>query len=209
MNGQTIFKATQKTVTGVFYLAILFGCLATGVSTFNLINGTSSLTPPENKGSISFEVMDFGNKDSIPPYSYSPDNKAALQHIPHKYRLLVPQRTALGYIHYLIALIQLGASLYIIWSLKKILDNISLKEPFTARSATYIQMIGLALIFLDLVKIVEYILFNSMAKNYFANNRLELVTTVGGNIWLGLIIIALSVVYRRGVEIHSENQLTI
>lgn len=209
MSGQTIFKATQKTVTGVYYLAVLLGCIAIGVSTFNLINGASALTPPENKGTISFEVMDFGGKDSAAPYRYSENNKAALQPIPHKYRLLVPQHTALGYVHYLISLLQLGASLCIIWFLKKILGNISLKEPFTAQSARYIQMIGLALIFIDLVKIVQYILFSSMAKDYFEGSRLELVTNIGGNIWLGLIIIALAVVYRRGVEIYSENQLTI
>ncbi|MGN6492365.1 MAG: DUF2975 domain-containing protein [Agriterribacter sp.] len=209
MSGQTIFKATQRTVTGVYYLAILLGCIAIGVSTFGLITGESELTPGKGGSSISFEVMDFGSQDSVVPYRYSPGNKAALQPVPHKYQLLVPQQTSLGFVHYLISLLQLGASLYIIWSLKKILDNISLKEPFTAKSATYIQTIGLALIFIDLVKIVQYILFNSLANDYFASSRLELVTNVGGNIWLGMIIIALAVVYRRGVEIYSENQLTI
>ncbi len=49
MKGQTIFTITAKTISGVFYLAILLGCIATGVSTFNPVNGAKNVTDPEKR----------------------------------------------------------------------------------------------------------------------------------------------------------------
>lgn len=209
MKGQTIFKATQKTVAGVYYLAILLGCLAIGVTTFQLINSKKEVAAIEKGGSLSFEVMNFSKTVAAPAYEYANNNKAALQVTPHKYLLHVPYQSALGYVYYLVMLLQFGAALYIIWALKKIFDSTSLKEPFVAKSAVFIRNIGLMLIATDLLKIIYYIIFGKLANGYFENSNIQLLTDIGNNIWLGLIILALSVVYRRGVEIYSENQLTI
>ncbi|MBX3254150.1 MAG: DUF2975 domain-containing protein [Chitinophagaceae bacterium] len=209
MRSETIFNATGKTVTGVFYLAILLGCLSIGVTTFNLINDKKEITEKEKTGTLGFEVMDFGKHAPAPAYKYSANHEAALQAVPGKYLLHVPYQSALGYVHYIVMLLQFAASLYIIWLLKKIFDNTSLKAPFTAQSGVFIRNIGLALIATDIIKLIQYLLFSKLAKPYFQDSNLQLVSNIGSNIWLGLIVLALSVIYKRGVEIYSENQLTI
>jgi hypothetical protein len=61
----------------------------------------------------------------------------------------------------------------------------------------------------DLIKIIYYRGFGLMANRYFPGEHINLVTQIGSGIWLGLIVVSLSVVYRRGVDIYLENKLTI
>lgn len=213
MSAQTIFSASKKLITGVYYLAVLLGSLAIGVATFNatsnIVTGSKLLSDTEKTHSVSFEVMKFRQHDAVPPYEYAQDNKAALQVMPNKYLLHVPYQSALGYSNFFMMLFRFAATIYIIWTLKKIFDIISLKEPFVEKSAVLIRRIGWVLIIIDVVKLIYYFVFGKLANSHFENIRIELVTDFGNNIWLGFIILALSIVYKRGVEIHSENQLTI
>ncbi|GAA3950137.1 hypothetical protein GCM10022209_54140 [Chitinophaga oryziterrae] len=93
------------------------------------------------------------------------------------------------------------------WELRSIFRSISIKEPFAASNARRIRNIGLLLIGVDIVKIINYIIFDFMANKYFSGA--ELLIQIGNGIWVGSLLLALSVVYRRGVEIYSDNQLTI
>ena len=208
MNGQKTFLMAQKLVEVLFYLFMLLVGIVVCVSALRYFKGGNDLSDITKHPALSFEVMNFA-KDSIPSYHYAPGRLAALQAIPHKYLLHVPYHSALGYFHAFTALAYAASGFLIIWLLRRIFRSITLEAPFTLTAARLIRNIAVVLIATDLLKGIEYIIFNVLAKEYFKDADIELLTSTGGGIWLGLIILALSIVYRRGVEIYSENQLTI
>lgn len=208
MNGQKIFLITQKLVEIIYYLFILLAGIVVCVSVLQYFHGSKDLSDITKHPALSFEVMNFA-KDSIPDYYYAPGRQAALQAVPHKYLLHVPYHSALGYFHAFTALAYAASGFLIIWFLRRIFRSISLKAPFTLTAARLIRNIAIVLIATDFVKGLEYVMFNYFAHQYFQGGKIQLLISVGNGIWLGLIILALSIVYRRGVEIYSENQLTI
>jgi len=208
MNGQKTFLVAQKLVDIIYYLFILLVGIVICVSTLQYFQGGKDLSDIAKHPALSFEVMSFA-KDSIPPLRYTPDGQAALQAVPHKYLLHVPYHSTLGYFHAFTALVYTASGFLIIWQLRRIFRSITLEAPFTLTAARLIRNIAVVLIVTDMVKGLEYLMFNYFASRYFQLEKIQLIISVGGSIWLGLIILALSIVYRRGVEIYSENQLTI
>jgi len=208
MNGQKTFLIAQKLVDILFYLSILLVGIAICVGVFQYFQGSDDLSDITKHPALSFEVMNFA-KDSISSYRYAPGRLAALQAVPHKYLLHVPYHSALGYFHAFTAVAYAASGFLIIWLLHRIFRSITLEAPFTVTAARRIRNISVVLIATGLLKGIEYIIFNVLAKEYFKDADIKLLTNTGGGIWLGLIILALSIVYRRGVEIYSENQLTI
>ncbi|MBS1750778.1 MAG: DUF2975 domain-containing protein [Bacteroidetes bacterium] len=208
MNGQKTFLITQKLVEVLFYLFILLAGIVVCASVLQYFQGGENLSDLTKHTALSFEVMDLA-KDSIPSYQYAPDQLAALQPIPHKYLLHVPYHSGLGYFHAFTALVNIASGFLIIWLLRRIFRSITLEAPYTIAAARLIRNIAIVLIATDIIRGFEYLVFNYFANQYFPGEKIRLITSVGNGIWLGLIILALSIVYYRGVEIYSENQLTI
>jgi hypothetical protein len=209
MRGQRTFAITSRLVGILFYLVIL-GCILNVVKrTYSLMKGDSNLAGIWHQDPLSFDVMSFGPGNSVPqfPYMYSEGKLAALRQQPDRYQLFVGYRSPIGYYDYFVSMLLTAAVLYGMWQLRNIFYSISIKEPFTASNARRIRDIGLLLIGADIVKMINYFIFHSMAKKYFIGT--ELVTQIGYGMWIGALLLALSVVYSRGVEIYSDNQLTI
>ena len=209
MRGQRTFTITSRFVGVIFYLVILICVINVVIRTYRLVEGDPNLAGTLHQDPLSFDVMSFGPLSPSPqlPYKYSEGKLAALRQPPDHYQLLVGHRSPIGYYDYIISLLLTAAVLYGIWELRSIFRSISIKEPFTASNASRIRNIGLLLIGADIVKLINYAIFDLMAHKYFSGT--ELLIQIGNGIWIGSLLLALSVVYRRGVEIYSDNQLTI
>ncbi|MVT43536.1 DUF2975 domain-containing protein [Chitinophaga oryziterrae] len=209
MRGQKTFTITSKFVGIIFYLVILTCVINVVIRTYRLFEGDANLAGTWHQDPLSFDVMSFGhlNPSTQFPYRYSEGKLAALRQPPDHYQLLVGHRSPIGYYDYFLSILLTGAVLYGMWELRSIFRSISIKEPFAASNARRIRNIGLLLIGVDIVKIINYIIFDFMANKYFSGA--ELLIQIGNGIWVGSLLLALSVVYRRGVEIYSDNQLTI
>jgi len=209
MRGQRTFAFTSRLVGVLFYLVIL-GCIINiAARTYYLIEGDTDLAGTWRHDPLGFDVMSFGPTDQILqfPYMYSEGKLAALRQQPNRYQLFVPFRSPIGYYDYFLSMLLFAAVVFGMWQLRSIFRSISIKEPFAAANAGRIRNIGLLLIGADIVKIINYFIFDSMAKKYFWGT--ELITQIGNDFWIGSLLLALSVIYRRGVEIYSDNQLTI
>jgi len=206
--GGRVLKITRKSIDVVFYLILMISIVSVAIRTYRLVGGSDSPDGSVRQSSLSFEVMCFGpgvRHDSA--YVLSEGKLAALQQPPNRYQLLVSYRSALGYYDYFLTLLFTAGLLYGIAQLRRIFHSISAREPFADSNAKRIRRIGLLLIAYDVVKGVNYFLFGALANKYFSG--VELVTEIGFGAWAGLLILALSVVYQRGVELNSDTQLTI
>ena len=208
MRGQRIFAIASSLVSFAFYVVVV-GCAINFVlRTYRVVTGDADVTNV-HKAPLSFEVKSFGPFDSVVmvPNTYSKGKEAALVKQTDRFQLLVACRSPLGIYDYFLNLLAMAALVYGMWQLRSIFRSITVKEPFTPANARRIRNIGLLLIGADVVKLINYFIFGSMAKKYFVET--ELLTDIGGGIWIGALVLALSVVYQRGVEIYSDNQLTI
>lgn len=209
MRGQRIFSITSRIVFVGFYIVVIICVPYISLRTYRLVKGQTVLqTPPDLRG-LEFHVQTFGPPESYPPrtYNYSEGKLAALYHEPDHFSFLVPLRSPIGYYDYFLSMLEVAAVLYGVWLLRAIFRSISVEEPFSDANARRIRNIGLLLIGWDVIKLINYEIFNEMAGKYFTGTTL--LADIGGGTLVGLLLLTLSVVYRRGVEINSENQMTI
>ncbi|HEU4555218.1 MAG TPA: DUF2975 domain-containing protein [Chitinophaga sp.] len=208
MLGQRTFMITRRFVDIMFYLILIISVAVVGIRTYRLVKGSSKLENPSHQPPLSFDVMHFGSgTQNESPYTFSEGKLAALQRPPNHYLLLVGYRSPLGIYNYFLTLLFTAGILYGMAQLRRIFHSISVREPFADSNPARIRNIGLVLIASDVAKGINYIIFNSLANRYFSG--IELLTQIGFGIWAGLLMLAIAVVYRRGVELYSENQLTI
>jgi hypothetical protein len=206
MRGQRIFAYISRFVFIIFYLVVLSCFTNIGIRTYCLVKGDTDLAGVWHLDPLCFDVKSFSSfENPIPqfPYWFSKGKLAALQQAPDQYLMYVGHKSPIGYYDYFLAMLLTAASLCGIWQLRSIFRSISIEVPFAAPNVRCIRNIGLLLIGSDIVKLIHYMIFNAMASKYFIETELQ--TQIGDGIWIGSLLLALSVVYRRGVEIYSNS----
>ncbi len=174
-----------------------------------LVMGTQKLTDASHQLTVTFDVKAFPKKDTLTPkFIYGSLPNAALEKKQDMYSLRATSRSPLGIYSYIITLLGSIAVVTGMGWLRKIFADTTAEEPFRDINAVRIRNIGLLLIAADGVRLIGYFIFNSMTRSHFTPPFQQLVD-VGNSFWMGLLLLALAVVYKRGVEIYKENQLTI
>lgn len=209
MQGQRTFDIVRVLVNVVYYVVALLALLVVILKTMAVVIGTQELTDTTRQLTVNFDVKAFPKKDTLPPkLIYGSLKNAALEKKEDMYTLRTTSRSPLGIYSYVITLLGAIAVVTGMGWLRKIFQDSSLKEPFREINAVRIRNIGLLLIAADAVRLIGYYIFNRMTNPYFTPYFQQLMD-VGNSFWMGLLLLALAVVYRRGVEIYKENQLTI
>ncbi|WP_109700423.1 DUF2975 domain-containing protein [Chitinophaga deserti] len=209
MKGQRTFDIVRVLVNVMYYVVALLALLVVILKSMALVMGSSELTDTTRQLTVNFDVKAFPKKDTLPPQLiYGSLQNAALEKKQDMYILRATSRSPLGIYSYIITLLGAIAVVTGMGWLRKIFQDSSLKEPFREINAVRIRNIGLLLIAADAVRLIGYFIFNRMTNPYFTPYFQQLVD-VGNSFWMGLLLLALAVVYRRGVEIYNENQLTI
>lgn len=209
MQGQRTFDIVRVIVNIAYYVAALLALLVVILKSMALVMGTQDLTDPKRRLTTNFDVKAFPKKDTVSDQLiYGTVPTAALEKKQDMYTLHVTSRSPLGIFSFIMTLLGAIAVVAGMGWLRKIFADTTAKEPFRAVNATRIRNIGLLLIVSDLVRLLGYFIFGRMTTPYFALH-FERLMEVGSGFWMGLLLLALAVVYRRGVEIYNENQLTI
>lgn len=128
------------------------------------------------------------------------------------YRLSAFYFSSLGMLILLYTAVKGIAVIYGLWLLRQVFRKVSEDEPFPRQVGRRIRDMALVFIGVDVLKIVYYALFQHFCNGMFPAARgitVSLEIEVGSGIIMGLLLLCLAVLFRRGEEIYAEQQLTV
>jgi hypothetical protein len=204
MTAQKTFSFVKAFVNLVFYLFLIIGLGILTLKTYFLLQGSRTVADVPTLSTVGFDVTSFNGSSKTGHYELSHSGAVSVETDQSLYSMRIAPRSVLGYYAYGVIVVTVLAALYGMWLLRRIFYSITLQHPFEPRNAARIATIGWLFVLADLFRLLHYFVFNRLAATYFPGRTFQLVTDFGGGIFFGLIIVALSQVYRRGTEIHVE-----
>lgn len=208
MSAKVVLAALRVSVSVAYYIACLAALLFLVVSMINLAgnrNGGRKLTSQ----TYAYEVKRFDAESEGVPYTYSADSLVRYQGVNDHYALEVEPQSSMGYYALLMKLIFVGLGIGILWNFKKIFDKTHLERPFSHAVVKRLKILAALFVLTDVLKLVDYFVFNSFLRRSLASPHFELLTTVGDGMITGLIVWAIAVIYQRGVSLQEETALTV
>jgi hypothetical protein len=198
-------------LTGISFVVLTFGTVFFMVSTI-IIN-----IHDKSKSGFAIEEMDTGDNISIygigskVDFSYASDSTIRYYPKIDEYRVQVKANTHLAYYFFLFRLILLSVVITGSWFFLKILNEIKQGNPFNLRSIKYLKIIALVFITRDILEFINNLIFNQFIHASGIQSRFELPTTltISNGILLGMSIWILAIIFQRGVELQTENDLTV
>lgn len=217
MRSQKLFKTVSLLLRIGFLCAILFILLVTALFIRDSLGPEKDLLTLRTNGlSLSSNVKLFNGGlpwRSADTAHFSVDHTSYLQEaaLP-TYQLNTRYKSPLGKLILCCAICEAAAFVYGLWLLRLIFRDVSEDQPFPKRLAQRMRTIALLFIGVDLLRILYYFLFRYLCAGIFPEAPRLVVSPeleIGGGIIVGLLLLCLSVVFRRGEEIYAEQQLTV
>jgi Protein of unknown function (DUF2975) len=210
-----VFPTVKVLVTLIYYFMLIFLVVYTLMSSVKLFNvqtqRLSSGTEPT--GYVSIPVAwGLENTRTIlstdgPPIFLKPQKQTG--------QLQVPIRSMPGLVMVVLGLVSLVTGAWTFLLLRQIFRTVQTESPFHPDNARRINTMGLLFLGQTLTEILLKMVLWSQTRPYFrqirlANNSyLSVDVDLDGPWLLGLILLALAQVYRRGIELQTENELTV
>ena len=210
-----VFPTVKRLVTLFYYLVLVALVLFAAMSSLKLLNAQ---TFPFLVGQAQ------PNYVSVPVAWAPPSDKtmvtAGEPHLlltPQKQtgQLQVPIRSVPGLLMSALGLVSLVTAAWMFFLLRQIFRSVQSDSPFQAAIARRITTMGLLFLGQTVVEVLLKLALWQQTRPYFKQIRLANQATLSVDIqldgpWLlGLILLALAQVYRRGIEIQLENELTV
>lgn len=135
--------------------------------------------------------------------------------------LHVPIWSAAGGVYLGAQAVGLVSAIVLLYLLRKIFTTLNITSPFSPSNVRRISAMGFILIGQDLLAFGAESVLRPLVKPYVTQlsatrllqnltfNTLEIHLNIEGAWFLGLILLALAQVYRRGIELQTENELTV
>jgi hypothetical protein len=135
--------------------------------------------------------------------------------------LHVPIWSAAGGVYLLSQALGLGSAIALLYLLRKIFKSLNINSPFSPSNVRRISAMGFLLIAQDLLGLGVELVLRPLVKPYVTQlsatnllkdvtfNTFEIHPNLEGAWFLGLILLAIAQVYRRGIELQAENELTV
>jgi len=158
---------------------------------------------------FSYEVMAFGLKNDDNHPLVSADSLVRYHPIQNHYTVEVEPNSAFGYFAFISKLFFLALGIGVLWNFKKIFRETNLNHPFRASIARRLKILAALFIINEVLKIIEYISFNSFLHHSVSAPHMQLLTTIGNGIIIGLIVYVISIIYQRGTALEEETSLTV
>lgn len=214
MRSRKLFKTVSLLLRIGFIGAILFILLATALFIRDLLRPDMDLRTAGFGLSSNVKLFNGGLPEhSADTAHFSADRTAYLQEaaLP-SYQLNTSYKSPLGQLILCCALCEAAAVIYGLWLLRLIFLEVSEDQPFPKRIAQRIRVIAFLFIGVDILKTGYYFLFRYLCAGIFPAAPAVVVSPeleIGGGIIIGLLLLCLAVVFRRGEEIYTEQQLTV
>ena len=157
------------------------------------------------------ETLNDSNKyKESSAYNFSIDKIIKYQKAENSYFVKVKTNSKIGIYYTFYWLTTLFFITWILWILKNIFNDIDLSSPFKSSMVKKLKILAVAFILYDLKEIINHFTLNYLLEQSHINLKLlELDGFGGGDIFAGLIVFIIAIIYQRGVEIYEENTLTV
>jgi hypothetical protein len=207
MKSKYILSFLRISVSILFYILLVFSVLFL-IASIASVAGNDKATDMTKK-SYSYKVKAFGLQNTEEPYTYSQDSIIKYQRVADEYAVVIVPRSTIGYYAMIMKLLYMALGLGILWNFKKIFKETNFKQPFKSIIIKRLKLLAALFIISDLVKLLDYFIFNSYLHHSLASPKFQLLTDVGNGFITGLVILIIAVIYERGKELEEENALTV
>jgi hypothetical protein len=207
MKSKYILSFLRISVSILFYILLVFSVLFL-IASIASVAGNDKATDMTKK-SYSYKVKVFGLQNTEEPYTYSQDSIIKYQRVADEYAVVIVPRSTIGYYAMIMKLLYMALGLGILWNFKKIFKETNFKQPFKSIIIKRLKTLAALFIISDLVKLLNYFIFNSYLHHSLASPKFQLLTDVGNGFITGLVILIIAVIYERGKELEEENALTV
>jgi len=145
-------------------------------------------------------------------YIYSGDSTIRYKPVIKECLVEVKTNTPLVYCHILFKLIYIWFAITVLWFSRKFLKEIKLEKPFDFRVIKYLKIMALLFISLDILKFINNLIFNQFIHRSDLNPHFQFPPInigISNGILLGMVIWIIAIIFQRGVELQTENDLTV
>jgi hypothetical protein len=192
----------------LFYFLLVITVVVAGRYAFTLIEnkpGEYITIQDDNMQSVFTHL----NDKATAPYTYSPDHQARYKEKITLYSIDIKPNSVAGYYYMAATLIFLSIGVLILGKFRKVFTEIKLDEPFRATVVKHLQILGYLFILAEILGFIHYFILGKLINNTFHAPALHQVSEKGSGLLIGMIILIIAVVYKRGLEIYEENSLTV
>lgn len=148
-------------------------------------------------------------KDEASSFIYAPDKEARYKRNKPSYSVDIRPNSPVGYYYMVSTLIFVSLGALILRMFWQIFGQISLDAPFNSRVVRLLYTAAYLYIISEVLGFIHYFVLGKLLNNALQQNALHQVTEKGDNLIIGLIILIIAVVYKRGLEIYEEHSLTV
>ncbi|WP_343674028.1 DUF2975 domain-containing protein [Chitinophaga sp.] len=202
-----IIAALKVLTTIGFYFLLIITAVFLFFSLMNAI-GNKSFNTPTIK-SYSYKVMSFSESKGTTEVKYSDSKQLRYQLLQNEYYVQIDPSTPFGYYTMFITLIHLLLGIFTLWTFRKILKEIQLQAPFTGKIVRLLKYVAAVFVTADFIKVINYIIFNQYLQQQIPTLGFKLESEIGSGFIIGAITWIIVVIYQRGVELQTENNLTV
>lgn len=203
------FDYAKSLIDALFFINLLAFVIVIGASVYALFNPEKPLRLLSSE-SEKYDVISFKKDRTDPVLQFTATSKdVALSPARQQWVHVTNVKSALGIYTIMYKLLAILLGSYGLMLLRKIFRSTNNATPFSAENAVRISKIGGLFILSDICELINYFVVNALISGYYPTEKFRLVTEIGYMSVFGLIIIAISVVYRKGAQIYAENKLTI
>lgn len=200
----TVFKVL--TTIGFYFLLFITAAFFV----FSLINIASnqSFNTPTLKNN-NFKVISFSDSKGPTEVKYSDNKQLRYQLLQNEYYVQINPSSPFGYYTMLLTFVYLLLGIFTLRTFRKILKEIQLEAPFTGKIVRLLKYVAAVFIIADFIKVINYIIFNQYLHQQMPTLGFKLQSEIGSGFIIGAITWIIVAIYQRGVELQTENNLTV
>lgn len=207
MKPKTIISILNIMTMSAYYVASLVVILIVAMWIYYIATGNYDLK--DIPGTLIHNVTSFGKISGNVSETYTADGTLAYLHVQNQFKLKVSPVTPLGYYSIIIFLLFAAIGLSILKGFMNIFQAIKLDRPFTPRIIVLLRRLSLLFIAADFLNLIHFFIFGWFMGHLLPANRFSLNIAFGHFAITGVIISVIGVIYQRGVELQTENDLTV
>ena len=210
-----VFPTVKRLVTLFYYLVLAALALFAVMSSLKLLNLQIGLFSIDQQQPSYVSVPVAWAPPSDKTIATAGEPRLFLTPQKQTGQLQVPIRSVPGLLMSLLGLVGLLTAAWTFFLLRQIFQAVQIQSPFQMAIARRIATMGFLFLGQTAVELLLKLALWQQTKPYFRQIRLASQALLSVDIqldgpWLlGLILLALAQVYRRGIEIQLENELTV
>ena len=208
MKPKTLVTILKILSTIGFYLMSLFTLVFIVMAVLNITTKNEAKNESPGKGLV-FKAAELGSSKNEGTRYYSVDSVFQYQPVQNEYVLQISPNTSFGYYAIFRNTIHMLLGVVVLWCFMKIFKLVQLEQPFTFRIIKLLKILAGAFIISDIIKMIDYPIFNQLVHQSLSLPRLALLTDIGNGLLTGVIIWIIAIIYQRGVALQTENDLTV